>query len=234
MGNRLHRRDRTGWRAALDPGLWRRGLAAGTAGAVSMAVLGCALALARDTAGHDWYAAARITVADVLLGVGFDGETPVAYRNADGAVETLSRSGLTHRFEARWARLDILESAWEGATLGALCGLGGALLCLVLVWRPEEERRVRRPAYEPAPVERPEARERFAPPARPVAAPASLPVAASPPAAAAPVRVPESAPPRPAHPAPAIARQDLPDTGGDDKSAPSGGGDDEGDYGRWV
>ncbi|MDD9992025.1 MAG: hypothetical protein OXP75_09490 [Rhodospirillales bacterium] len=137
MGSRAHRRGRAGWRAAFDPGLWRQGLAAGTAGAVSMAVLGCALALARDTTGHDWYAAARITVADVLIGAGFDGGTPVAYRNADGAVETVSRSALTHRFEARWARLDMLEAAWEGATLGALCGLGGALLCLVLVRRPE-------------------------------------------------------------------------------------------------
>ncbi len=42
-----------------------------------MAILACAVALARDTGGHDWYAAYRITVADILIGVGFDEEAPV-------------------------------------------------------------------------------------------------------------------------------------------------------------
>ena len=110
------RRDR--WTAALDPGLWRQVLAAGTAGAVSMAVLACAVTLARGTTDHDWYAAARVTAADILIATGFDGNAPVEYRRADGAVETMSRYGMTLFFEARWARQDILAAARDGAMPG--------------------------------------------------------------------------------------------------------------------
>ncbi len=93
--------------------------------------------------GHDWYAAARITVADLLIGTGFDADAPIEYRNADGVVETISRYGLTVTFEARWAREDILEAAWDGATLGALSGFGGAMLCFVLLWRFMSDRGTR-------------------------------------------------------------------------------------------
>ncbi len=48
LGNRAHHGPRAGGRSVFDPGLWRQGLVAGTAGAVSMAILACALALARD------------------------------------------------------------------------------------------------------------------------------------------------------------------------------------------
>ncbi len=51
-----------------------------------------------------------------MIGVGFDEDALVEYRNADGMVETVSRFGLPHTFEARWARKDILETAWNGAT----------------------------------------------------------------------------------------------------------------------
>ena len=94
------------------------------AGAVSMAILSCAGALARDTTGHDWYAAAKLTVVDLMTGVGFDENALVEFRNADGTVEKVTRSGLTGSYRVRWAREDILEAAWEGATLGALSGVG--------------------------------------------------------------------------------------------------------------
>ena len=177
MGNRAHHGLGDGWRSVFDPELWRRELVIGTMGAASMAMLACAVALAHDTTGHDWYAAYKITVADLMIGAGFDGDAPVEYRNADGAVETVSRFGLTHTFEARWARKDILEAAWEGATLGALSGFGGALLSLVLIRRSTDDRRSRRPANETAPDRRPEARDRLAPaPERP--APMSAPAGA--------------------------------------------------------
>ena len=182
MGNRARYGRRDGWRTVFDPELWRQALAAGTAGAVSMAILACAVALARDTTGHDWYAAAKLTATEVLIGVGFDGNAPTEYRTADGAVETVSRYELTVKLKARWAREDILAAAWDGAMLGALSGLGGALLCLVLIRRPREEHGVRRADYEPAPARRVDARERFAPPqARPEFAPL-------PPATTTPVR----------------------------------------------
>jgi len=204
LGNRVRHERRTGWRAASDAELWRQAVAAGTAGAVSMAILGCAVALARDTTGHDWYSAYKLTLAELAVGAGFDGDAPVEYRNADGAVETVSRSALTYRFRVRWAREDILDAAWDGATLGALCGFGGALLCLVLIRRSLDDLRTRRPAYGPA------------------AAPGRAPTD----------RSPVSEPPRPAKPAPAVTRQNQPDTGGDDKTtADRRKGD---DYGRWV
>ena len=76
-----------------------------------MALLPCAVALARDATGDDWYEAIRITVAEFMLGVGFDEDAPVEHRNEDGAVESVSRFGPTRTFEARWARKDILEAA---------------------------------------------------------------------------------------------------------------------------
>ena len=94
MAHRAHFERRGGWWAAFDPRLWRQAFTVGTAGAVSMAVLACAVALARHTTGHDWYAAARITVADFLIAAGFDEDATVEYRTAEGATETLSRYGL--------------------------------------------------------------------------------------------------------------------------------------------
>ncbi len=241
-GSRTHRRSRTGWRSVIDPGLWRQGFVAGTLGAVSMALLACAAALARDTSGHDWYAAYRITVADILIGVGFDGDTPVEYRNADGAVESLSRFGLTHGFEARWARKDILEAAWKGAMLGALSGFGGALLCLVLAWPSMCERRGRRPAYEPVPDPRSDAPDRLA------SAPTSsvfTPVAARPgfspcSATAAPDRTAVPEPPDSQGAEPAGTRRSGPGSDKDNRAEPDAEParharrSRQRDYGRWV
>jgi len=242
LANRAHQGPRAGWRSVFDPGLWRQGLVAATAGAVSMAFLACAVALVRDTTGHDWYAAYKITVADVTIGVGFDEDAPVEYRNADGEVETVSRFGLTHGFEARWARKDILEAAWNGATLGALSGFGGALLCLVLVWRSLNDLRARRPAYDPTSSERPEARDRLAPvPEKPMAAPArimpassgSSPATAAPPPASA-GRLPASEPRLPAKPEPTAARQDKAESGKDIAKPPARREGARRDHGRWV
>ena len=80
MRNRTHHGPGAGGRSVFDRELWRQGLVAGTAGAVSMALLACAVALARDTTGHDWYAAAKLTVADLMTGAGFDEDAPVEYR----------------------------------------------------------------------------------------------------------------------------------------------------------
>ncbi|MDE0031931.1 MAG: hypothetical protein OXU75_02145 [Deltaproteobacteria bacterium] len=209
---------------AFDPVLWRQALAAGTAGAVSMAVLACAVMLARDTTGHDWYAAARVTAADILIAAGFDRNAPVDYRRADGAVETMSRYGMALSFEARWARQDILAAARDGAMLGAMCGFGGALLCLVLVRRPTDDRHALSSPYGQAPARQPEARMRFAPP---------LP-ATTRPSRPAIDRQAKSEPPRPSNPGPAVTRQSQPDTGKERLPASAERGRRKRDYGRWV
>ena len=207
---RLRDERRTGWRAVLDSDLWRQAFAAGTAGAVSMAVLAGAVTLARDTTGHDWYAAARLTAAELLIAIGFDETAPTGYRTAAGAVETVSRYGLTVSLEARWAREDILAAARDGAVLGALSGLGGALLCLALVRRSREER-----------------------PAPPLAGPRA---AASAPETAAPGRASQGrAPPpdtlRPAEPDPAGAADGKAAPRRDDTAAPARR---RRERGRWV
>ena len=210
-----------------------------------MAILACAVSLGRDTTGHDWYAAYTLTVADLMIGAGFDGDEPVEYRSADGVVETVSRSLLTHTFEARWARKGILEAAWNGATLGALSGFGGALLCFVLVWRSMEGRRGRLTSDEPAPDQQHEARERFVPPQHmPMAAPATaepgLAAHSSPrPATSAETpasadRLPDSQPHGPAKPEIARTQQDRPDPGNDNKAESARRERRNRDYGRWV
>ena len=160
MGNRAHQVRHNGWRETFDPDLWRQFLAAGMAGAVCMGALACTITLARDTDGHDWYAAAKLTAAELLIAVGFDENALTEYRTADGTIETVSRYELTVTLQARWAREDILAAAWDGATLGALCGLGGSLLSLVLSRRSRYDLRVRRAASGSAAQDPHERRER--------------------------------------------------------------------------
>ena len=208
-----------------------------------MAILACAVALARDTTGYDWYSAYRITAADLMIGAGFDEDAPVEFRREDGTVETVSRWRLSHDFDARWARDRMLESAWRGATLGGLSGFGGALLCLVLVWRSMNEPQARQRKHEPAPAQRAEARDGLAQPAeRPMPSPAkTIPetptpsLAAAAPAHRSPVkRPPVSDAPRSAKPSPAVTERIEPDTGKDDKAKPARRERRNRDHGRWV
>ena len=235
MRNRAHHGPGDGWRSVFDRELWWQGLVAGTAGAVSMALLACTVAVARDTTGHDWYAAAKLTVADLMIGVGFDEDAPVEFRNADGVVETVTRSGLTDSYRVRWAREDILKAAWEGATLGAVSGFGGALLCFVLVWRSMDDRRGRRRENELRySQQRTEERERLTSlQERPMSGPPPLPTSSAPTHAPAD-RAPVSSPPPPAKPESTVARQDKPETGKDNKRAPARRERRKRDYGRWV
>ena len=223
MRNRTHHGPDAGWRFVFDRDLWRQGLAIGTLGAVSMALFACAVALARDTTGHDWYAAAKLTVAELMIGAGFDKNEPIEFRNENGVVETVARSGLSYRYRVLWARGHILKTAWDGATLGGLSGLGGALLCFVLIRWSMDDRRGRRPASEPA--RRREAREPLASPQeRPMSAPTHAPTD----------RPPASPPPLPAKPEPTAARQVKPKAGKDDRTAPARRQRRKRDHGRWV
>ena len=151
----------------LDPGRWIRALLA----AALMWALALAVALARDTTEHDWHAAGKLTLTELLTGLGFDDRTPVEYRTRDGAVVTLTRDGLMYNGEALLARDHLLRTAGKAAGLGAWYGLGGALLGLALFRRPEDERQYRRAASGPEHLSGPGARARFVPPgARPESA----------------------------------------------------------------
>ena len=206
--------------------MWIRALLVAAIGVGSMAVLACAVSLVRDTAGHDWYAAYKLTLAELLLELHFDHRAPVAYRTRNGAVVTLSRFDLQFTGEALYARHHIFRTARNAAELGVWCGFGGALLCLALIRRPKDERRVRCGASGPNHAQRPEARERFVPPpARPgfVALPPAKPV----PDRASEDRSPLSNAPRPPKPEPTGERRGQAGVGNDDaqarRSPPKGG-----------
>ena len=179
MGNRTIHGRRAGWTAVLDPGRWIRALLA----AALMWALAFAAALAHDATEHDWYAAGKLTLTEFLTGLGFDDRAPVEYRRSDGAVVTLTRDGLKYNGNALAARNHLLRTAAKAAGLGAWCGLGGAVLCLALFRRPEDEWQHRRVAPVPEHLQRPETRARFDPP-----------VAPPPSAGSPPVRAPENRP----------------------------------------
>ena len=161
MGSRENHGRHSGWMAILDPRTWARALLA----AALMWILVCAVALAWNTTGHDWYATGKLTLTELLTSLGFDDRAPVEYRTRDGAAVTLTRDGLMYNGEALLARDHLLRTAGKAARFGAWFGLGGALLFLALFRRPKDERHYRRAASGPERLSDPEARARFAPPA---------------------------------------------------------------------
>lgn len=126
-------RSRTGRRAVLDPGAWLRSLLMTAVFVVFLSALACVAGLARDTTGHDWYAAGKLSWAEILLTLGFDARAPVKYRTREGKELTLARGDLSFSVEVLLARGHLLRTAKRAAWLGAWCGIGGALLCLVLL-----------------------------------------------------------------------------------------------------
>ena len=189
MGNRLRQGRSAELKVVFDPTKWVRALLVTVIGMVLMSALACAVVLARDTTGHDWYAAGKLTLTELLTELGFDDRAPVEYRTTDGAVVTLTRDGLMYNGDALLARDHLLRTAAKAAGLGAWCGLGGALLCLAISRRPKDERRLACVASGPEHLPGPEARARFAPPRARLE-----PVAPPPSAGSSPVRAPENRP----------------------------------------
>ena len=113
------------------------------AGAVAMAVLLPCLALVRDTTAHDWYAARELTVAQVMLGVGFDPYKAMVYRTPDGATMRIHRFAFVVYGEPIRARALILTTAGDHAVLVAIAGAIGAALCVVVLVGARRSRRRR-------------------------------------------------------------------------------------------
>ena len=108
---------------------YRRMLGFGLLGLVAMTLLMPAVMLARGTAGHDWYAASRLTLEELKLAVGFSEFTPVAYRRAYGDVWNISRFAFVEFGPPLEARGRILSAAGDGLMLGA--GIGGTVFVLM-------------------------------------------------------------------------------------------------------
>lgn len=208
MGILLRDGSRTGWRAVLDPVAWVRTLLLTAVFVVSLSALACAVGLARDTRGHDWYASAKLSWAEILLGLNFDPHAPVTYRTGKGEEVALARGDLIFSGEALVARNHLVRTAKRSAELGVWCGLGGALMCLVLLGLQRVERGGQPESSAPR-------RERpgFIAPAQ---------------AAKAPVRTPAEGPPGPDTPPPLKPGPAGKDRG---KAAPARR---ERGYGRWF
>ncbi|MDE0030319.1 MAG: hypothetical protein OXU42_13070 [Deltaproteobacteria bacterium] len=223
--------------AVFDPGTWGWALLAAAVGVALMSALACAVALAWSTTGHDWYATGKLTLAELLTGLGFDDRTPVEYRTRAGSMVTLTRDGLMYNGEALLARDHVLQTAAKAARFGAWCGLGGALLCLALFRHAMEELRFHGAASGPEHFQRPEARARFAPPAVRPELLATPPSAGSP-----PVRASENRPSAPRVSRPPGKDREARDTGKPPAGAENSRQPDAAappararrQYGRWI
>ena len=109
----------------LPPEMVRLGLL----GVAAMAVLVTGILLARNTTGHDWYSAGKLTLHEAMLAVGFSEYKPVAYRTSHGDTWNIIRVVLVEHGPLVRARLRILTTIGEGVLLGA----GGTVFCLMLL-----------------------------------------------------------------------------------------------------
>ncbi len=117
------------------PGMVRLGLL----GVAAMAVLVAGILVARNTTGHDWYSAGKLTLHETMLAVGFSEYKPVAYRTGRGDTWNIIRVVLVEHGALVRARRRILTTIGEGVLLGA--GAGGAVFCLMLLGAARRWRR---------------------------------------------------------------------------------------------
>ena len=108
---------------------------------VAMPVLLTGLALVRDTTGHDWYAARKLTATQAMLAIGFRRDADTEYRFAGGDTFSISRDVLTEFDGPRVARERILSTIADHAGLGAVAGIGCAVT--LLIWLRSNARRAR-------------------------------------------------------------------------------------------
>lgn len=213
----------------------RRMLGFGLLGMAAMTVVVPVFALIRNTTAHDWYAARKVTVVDVMIEVGFDRFAPAEYRTADGATRTVTRYDIFFNGEALSARKRILDSIADNAILGAGSGFGGVILFLAGCWSAGRSRRGR--------AETPAARAPRAPAAWAVPEPGAVAPATD---AGRITRPAGAAPAAQADRAPAVSVQ-APDVAPAAPAAAGDGGRDDGArsparaarrrprrYGRWT
>ena len=102
-------------------------------GALLLAVMLPGLALMRDTAGHDWYAAGKVTLADAAVASRLNRDAPVQYRTREGETETLTRYSMRFVGEALRARSLLVSTFLSHAVLGIPAGAVLALF-FEIVW----------------------------------------------------------------------------------------------------
>ena len=128
-------------RAMIDLSVVREYLRFTAVCAVAMPVLLTGLVLVRDTTGHDWYAARKLTATQAMLAVGFRRYAATEYRFASGDTFSISRDVLTELDGPREARERIFTVIADHAGLGAVAGIGCAVT--LLIWLRSNARRAR-------------------------------------------------------------------------------------------
>lgn len=118
--------------AVFDFRLWLLLLKSAAAGACLMTVMLPGLALLRDTAGHDWYAAGKVTLAQTLVASGFDRDAPMQYRTREGETGSRTRYRMSFTGEALYARALIVATALRHAVLGLPAGAVLGMLFVTL------------------------------------------------------------------------------------------------------
>ena len=119
----------------------RRMVRLGSLGVAAMTLAVPIILLARGTTGHDWYAVRKLTVAEVMIAVGFSETTTVAYRRTDGDTWNIIRAAVAIFPSAVRARQRIVATIGDGVMLGA--GVGGTVFCLMLLGAAGHRRRGR-------------------------------------------------------------------------------------------
>ncbi len=122
--------------------LWpRRMVRLGLLGVAAMTLAVPGILLARGTTGHDWYAARQVTLAEVMIAIGFSESTTMAYRTKYGDTWNIIRAAVAVFPSAVQARRHILATIGDGIMLGA--GVGGTVFCLMLLGAAGHGRRGR-------------------------------------------------------------------------------------------
>ena len=124
------------------------------AGALLMAVMLPGLALMRDTAGHDWYAAGKVTLADAAVASRLDRDAPMQYRTREGETETLTRHSMRFVGEALRARSLLVSTFLSHAVLGIPAGAVLALF-FEIVWTNRRAGEAHVEAIRPTPEREP-------------------------------------------------------------------------------
>ena len=102
---------------------WQRRARAVIAGAVAITLLWPCVALFRGTTAHDWYAAAKLTVAEAMIAAGFNPLGATHYRLPDGGIGRITRRGLTEYGVPIEARERIFYTALVGTFHGGCAGV---------------------------------------------------------------------------------------------------------------
>ena len=100
--------------AVFDPRFWFQVVLSAVVGAFLMALVLPGLAPVRDTTGHDWYAAGKVTAAQTVIASGFDRDVAMQYRTREGETETLTRYSIADGFEVLGARAGAMTTPRDG------------------------------------------------------------------------------------------------------------------------